>query len=231
MAFRESSSSLKSSLSVSQSYSAPPHLVNSSFGASPPFLSILVDPDPRTNRWVGVVGGVFVCASWALRATDRAIPVVVGPDDTDSITPTPDTPLNRRSKWTGTALRARLGNPSQQPINWADGGDGNVLLYPGSPSGTSLMLHYSPYSPTARRPSQVVYLPLREVFRLQALIRDSDSPRTCLYRDHHLTHTGDGGHFWFDCSQRHTLVQSFPTHATLSVEWISGTSASCEGWG
>ncbi|KAH9953432.1 endoplasmic reticulum vesicle transporter-domain-containing protein, partial [Lactifluus volemus] len=100
-------------------------------------------------RWVGVVGGVFVCASWALRATDRVVSVVVGPDDTDSIAPTPDTP---RSKWTGTALRARLGNPSQRPTSWVDGGDASVLMYPGSPSVTSSMLPYSPYSPAAPSP-------------------------------------------------------------------------------
>ncbi|KAI0246080.1 endoplasmic reticulum vesicle transporter-domain-containing protein [Lactifluus subvellereus] len=112
-------------------------------------------------RWVGVVGGVFVCASWALRATDRMITVVVGPDDTDSIAPTPDSTRSLRSKWTGTALRARPGNASQRLATWPDGGGGGSSPYSSTYSGSryadsppagSPMLPYSPYSPVAPSP-------------------------------------------------------------------------------
>ena len=37
------------------------------------------------------VDGISVCVTWGLRATDRMISVIAGPDDTGSITPTPDT--------------------------------------------------------------------------------------------------------------------------------------------
>jgi endoplasmic reticulum-Golgi intermediate compartment protein 2 len=113
------------------------------------------------NRWAGVVGGVFVCASWALRATDRMITVVIGPDDTDSIAPTPDSPRSRRRKWTGTALRARPGSTPYRPASWADNGGGGSSPYSsnysgsshaGSPSAGSPMLSYSPYSPMAPSP-------------------------------------------------------------------------------
>lgn len=106
------------------------------------------------NRWVGVVGGVFVCASWALRATNRVITVVVGPDDADSIAPIPDSARSGglRSKWTGTALRARSSNASLQPTSWVDSGVGSPYSstysgssYAGSPVGSPML--YSPYSP------------------------------------------------------------------------------------
>jgi hypothetical protein len=161
-AFPESSSSLTLSLSVSQSYNARPHLVNSSFGAFPRFLSMFIDPDAMPcNRWAGVVGGVFVCASWALRATDRMITVVIGPDDTDSIAPTPDSPRSLRRKWTGTALRARPGSALYRSTSWADSAGGGSSPYgstysgsshAGSPSAGSPMLSYSPYSPAAPSP-------------------------------------------------------------------------------
>ncbi|KAI0259108.1 endoplasmic reticulum vesicle transporter-domain-containing protein [Gloeopeniophorella convolvens] len=107
-------------------------------------------------RWAGVVGGVFVCASWALRATDRAITVVAGPDDSDSIAPTPDSSRGGiRRKWTGASLRSRPNSASLRPSSWADGGSpyGSSYAgsaYSGSPAGSPMP--YSPYSPVAPPP-------------------------------------------------------------------------------
>ena len=113
----------------------------------------------HVNRWVGVVGGVFVCASWALRATNRVITVVAGPDDADSIAPMPDSVRSGslRNKWGGTALRARSSNASLQPTAWVDSGVGSPYSstysgssYAGSPVGSPMP--YSPYSPVVPPP-------------------------------------------------------------------------------
>ncbi|ETW82589.1 hypothetical protein HETIRDRAFT_382665, partial [Heterobasidion irregulare TC 32-1] len=65
----------------------------------------------RCVSWAGVVGGVFVCSAWALRITTRAVTLVAGPSDEDTIAPTPDSAATRasglRRKWVGGALRAR----------------------------------------------------------------------------------------------------------------------------
>ena len=119
-----------------------------------------MNPDLYTNRWVGVVGGVFVCASWALRATDRVITAVAGPDDTDSIAPMTDSVRSggARSKWTGASLRAHPSNASLRPGTWAEGGGGSPYSstysgssYAGSPVGSPVP-PYSPYSPVAPPP-------------------------------------------------------------------------------
>ncbi|KAI9456792.1 DUF1692-domain-containing protein [Russula earlei] len=108
-------------------------------------------------RWAGVVGGVFVCASWALRATDRVITAVAGPGDTDSIAPVPDSARSGRlqNKWSGTALRARPSSASFRAGTWADSGGGSPYSptytgssYAGSPSGSPM----PPYSPSLPPP-------------------------------------------------------------------------------
>lgn len=120
-----------------------------------------LSPNPHTNRWVGVVGGVFVCASWAIRATDRVITVVVGPDDADSIAPMSDSARGGalRSKWTGTTLRARPTNAPLRPGSWAEGVGGSPYSstysgssYAGSPIGSPMLSSYSPYTPVAPPP-------------------------------------------------------------------------------
>jgi hypothetical protein len=121
------------------------------------FVPLSRNPDPSINRWAGVVGGVFVCASWALRATDRVIAVVGGSDDSDSIAPMSDSMRTGgiRSKWTGTALRARSSNASLQPRAWVEGSGVSPYSspysgssYASSPAG-SPMPPYSSYSPVA----------------------------------------------------------------------------------
>ncbi|KAH8979567.1 DUF1692-domain-containing protein [Lactarius akahatsu] len=113
--------------------------------------------DIEPVRCVGVIGGIFVCASWGLRATDRVILAVAGPDDTGSIAPTPDSSRGGlRSKWTGGALRARPSNASLRPSGWAEGGSpygstySGVSSYASSPAGSPMP--YSPYSPATVPP-------------------------------------------------------------------------------
>lgn len=108
-------------------------------------------------RCVGVIGGIFVCASWGLRATDRVILAVAGPDDTGSIAPTPDSSRGGlRSKWAGGALRARSSNASLRPGGWPEGGSpygstySGVSSYASSPAGSPMP--YSPYSPATVPP-------------------------------------------------------------------------------
>jgi hypothetical protein len=159
-ASRVSSSSLTLSLSVSPSSNARPPSVNSSFGMPHvPSPRQLLGPESHPNRWAGVVGGVFVCASWALRATNRVITVVAGPDDIGSITPMPDSARSGglRGKWTGAALRARQSNASLRPTAWVDNGIGSPYSstysgssYAGSPVGSPMP--YSPYSPVVPPP-------------------------------------------------------------------------------
>jgi hypothetical protein len=162
----ESSSSLTSSPSVSLSSSGPLHLLNSlsgpslflPFGVLSTFSSISL-----SRSCVGVIGGVFVCASWGLRATDRMISVVGGPDDTDSIAPLDSARSSGlRSKWTGGTLRARPSTVPLRPGGWiAEGGGAGspyasstysgVSSYASSPAG-SPMPPYSPYSPASAPP-------------------------------------------------------------------------------
>ncbi|KAI0311320.1 DUF1692-domain-containing protein [Amylostereum chailletii] len=62
-------------------------------------------------RCVGVIGGVFVCAAWALRITTRVSTAVLGPSDDDSIAPSPSArATGLRHKWVGGELRARPGS-------------------------------------------------------------------------------------------------------------------------
>jgi hypothetical protein len=132
------------------------HLPNSSSGASPFFRSHPVLC--LYHSCVGVIGCMFVCASWGLRATDRVIFVVAGPDDTGSIAPTPDSARSGLcSKWTSGALCAHPSNGSLRPGGWAEGGSpygstySGVSSYAGSPAGPPI-LPYSPYSPSTVPP-------------------------------------------------------------------------------
>lgn len=59
-------------------------------------------------RALGVTGGVFVCASWALRISSKALAVAgIMPDEKDELAPTP--PQARasglRTKWGGESIR------------------------------------------------------------------------------------------------------------------------------
>ena len=102
------------------------------------FLSSLLTISCLLHSYVGVIRGIFVCASWGLRATDCMISVVAGPDSTGSITPHDSAWSGLRSKWTGTALRVCPSNTSLRPAAWAEGGSSYCLTYSGFSSQRKL---------------------------------------------------------------------------------------------
>ena len=228
-AFRVSSSSLTLSLSVSPSSNARLPSVNFSFGTPMSSHWHLSFGFTHINRWVGVVGGVFVCASWALRATNRVITVVAGPDDADSIAPMPDSARSGglRSKWTGTALRARSSNAPLQPATWADSGVGSPYgstysgsSYAGSPVGSPMP--YTPYSPVVPPPRLPGRTPSPSGFAVPG-------PSSGLGLSPNLFSLGLPGsgrtpttaatlQFAYSRS-RYTLAWSFPAHPAFAVKW------------
>lgn len=112
-------------------------------------------------RWAGVVGGVFVCTSWALRITNKAVTVVVGPSDEDTITPQETArATGLRSKWVGGQLRARpgsIGKVVRQGNSWVVEGTGSP--YSGSYMGTPTSNVGSPYSPYSPAPQSQHHAP------------------------------------------------------------------------
>jgi endoplasmic reticulum-Golgi intermediate compartment protein 2 len=59
-------------------------------------------------RCVGVIGGVFVCTSWALRITSRAVEVVTGSEDQGIVAASSSgAKSGLRAKWGGGELRSR----------------------------------------------------------------------------------------------------------------------------
>lgn len=65
-------------------------------------------------RCVGVIGGVFTCATYFVRASMRAVDVVTGADQTQGIVAAESTGVRR--KWTGGHLRSRSGLHGSQTI-------------------------------------------------------------------------------------------------------------------
>lgn len=109
-------------------------------------------------RWAGVVGGVFVCTSWALRITNKAVTMVAGSSEDDTITPQETArSTGLRSKWVGGQLRARpgsIGRVVRQGNSWVVEGTGSP--YTGSFAGTPTShvgTPFSPYSPAPYSPA------------------------------------------------------------------------------
>ena len=131
------------------------------------FFQLQLTPATLNCSWAGVVGGVFVCSAWALRITTRAVTLVAGPSDEDTIAPTPDSAAARasglRRKWVGGALRARPGSGTgqgrvvRQGNSWVVEGPGGGSVggspyssYVGTP--VSAASPYTPYSPAPFSP-------------------------------------------------------------------------------
>ena len=104
------------------------------------FLQLLI-------RCVGVLGGAFVCMGYAIRVTNRAVEVVVGPSEgSGGIVAAESTGVRTglRAKWAGAELRSRAGkSPRMVPQ-----GSGWTVDSPGSPystyTGTPVSATYSP---------------------------------------------------------------------------------------
>ncbi|KAL4062169.1 endoplasmic reticulum vesicle transporter-domain-containing protein [Scleroderma citrinum] len=98
-------------------------------------------------RCVGVIGGVFTCASYFLRVTVRAVEAVSGSNNTSGIVAAEATGVRKR--WTGSTLRAR---PTTNRASWIAEGSPSPSPYasyatttasPGFPSQNTYP--YSPY--------------------------------------------------------------------------------------
>ncbi|KAH9010098.1 hypothetical protein EDB83DRAFT_2530949 [Lactarius deliciosus] len=128
-------------------------LINASLISKPPhhYARPWLYPFSHFIRRVGVIGGIFVCASWGLRATDRVILAVAGPDDTGSIAPTPDSSRGcLRSPYGSTysGVSSYTSSPAGSPMPYAPYSPAMVPLplsgrtpsggYPGIPSGLGL---------------------------------------------------------------------------------------------
>ena len=79
-------------------------------------------------RCVGVLGGLFVCTSYAIRITTRAVEVVSGSDQAKGIVAAESTGVGLgrglKSKWAGGELRSRNSKVVRQGNGWAVEGSG-----------------------------------------------------------------------------------------------------------
>jgi len=102
------------------------------------------------SRCIGVVGGIFVCVSYAVRVGAKAIDVVTGADKSSGLVPpTPTKVSGTRSKWVGGDIRARgKGSGSTRVVQQGNG----WVVEKDSPYG-------SPYLGTSNSPLPSPYLP------------------------------------------------------------------------
>ncbi|KAF9790324.1 DUF1692-domain-containing protein [Thelephora terrestris] len=107
-------------------------------------------------RCIGVVGGLFVCVSYAVRIGTKAIEVVTGTDPSSGLVPpTATKATGARSKWTGGDIRAR--GKVSDPVRVVQQGSGWVVEKDspyGSPYnspylGASHSILVSPYLPNS----------------------------------------------------------------------------------
>jgi hypothetical protein len=109
-----------------------------------------------SNRCVGVVGGVFTCASYFLRITVRTIEAVSGADSTPGIVTASSTSIKRQ--WTGGHLRTRSTASSstrvvRQGSGWVvEGGPGTPYMGTPMTGGLRPQSPY-PYSPYLGSPA------------------------------------------------------------------------------
>ncbi|KAI6035703.1 endoplasmic reticulum vesicle transporter-domain-containing protein [Pisolithus marmoratus] len=78
-------------------------------------------------RCIGVIGGVFTCASYFLRVTVRAVEAVSGTNNAPGIVAAEATGVRKR--WTGASLRART---SSSRNSWIAEGSGGMTPLPSS---------------------------------------------------------------------------------------------------
>lgn len=103
-------------------------------------------------RLCGVVGGVWVCAQWALKITAKAATVVVGKDNDDQLV-VDDSRMRKTSiskRWAGGELRARATGPSGWTIDGASPYSANFSPYSGTPT---MAVNGYPMSPNGYPPT------------------------------------------------------------------------------
>lgn len=123
---------------------------------APPFKSTTLHSPLSPFRCIGVIGGIFVCVSYAVRVGAKAIDVVTGTDQSSGLVPpTPTKVTGARSKWTGGDIRARGKGPGstrvvQQGNGWVvekDSPYGSPYDSPYLGASNSLPSPYLPNSP------------------------------------------------------------------------------------
>ncbi|KAI6110186.1 endoplasmic reticulum vesicle transporter-domain-containing protein [Pisolithus croceorrhizus] len=143
-------------------------------GAGTPGIFFKFDLDPmvisihqRTTslihlliRCVGVIGGVFTCASYFLRVSIRAVEAVSGTNNTPGIVAAEATGVRKR--WTGGHLRART---STSRNSWIAEGSGGIMPLPSS----SYSANYSTTPVSAAFATQQSPYPYSPYLSLQAL--------------------------------------------------------------
>lgn len=110
----------------------------------------------NSTSCVGVLGGVFVCAGYAIRITTRAVEVVSGADQTPGIVAAEASgaTVGLRAKWGGSHLHSRSlkssGKMVPQGSGWVmEGGSGSgspYASYNSTPMSTPAFIS-SPYTP------------------------------------------------------------------------------------
>ncbi|KAF9650210.1 DUF1692-domain-containing protein [Thelephora ganbajun] len=105
-------------------------------------------------RCIGVVGGIFVCVSYAVRVGAKAIDVVTGTDQSSGLVPpTPTKVSGARPKWAGGDIRARgKGSGSTRVVQQGNG----WVVEKDSPYGSP---YNSPYLGTSNSALPSPYLP------------------------------------------------------------------------
>ncbi|KAG8929880.1 hypothetical protein FRC01_003659 [Tulasnella sp. 417] len=103
-------------------------------------------------RLCGVVGGVWVCAQWALKITAKAATVVVGKDNDDQLV-VDDSRMRKSSiskRWAGGELRARATGPSGWTIDGASPYSASFGSYSSTPT---MAVNGYPMSPNGYPPT------------------------------------------------------------------------------
>lgn len=151
---QESSSSL-SSIRYTSRFIKGQQLLASSLSGNPSFQANDLVFTLSTSRCIGVVGGIFVCVSYAVRVGAKAVDVVTGADQPSGLVPPTATKVSgAKSKWTGGDIRARAkGSESprviQQGNSWVVDRDSPYGSPYNSPYlGTSHSALPSPYLPS-----------------------------------------------------------------------------------
>lgn len=150
---QESSSSSNSTRYTSRSTKGQPPLASYSSGS---FCFLIGNSTltPSITRCIGVVGGIFVCVSYAVRVGAKAIDVVTGTDQSSGLVPPTATKASgAKSKWTGGDIRTRGKGPGstlvmQQGNGWVVDRDSPYgSPYLGTSHSTLLPSPYLPNSP------------------------------------------------------------------------------------
>ncbi len=85
-------------------------------------------------RLCGVVGGVWVCAQWAVKVSAKAVTVVAGKDDDDDQIVSESSLKKKASKrWAGGEIRARTASNPAWSIDGGSPYSAPYSPYPGSP--------------------------------------------------------------------------------------------------